>query len=126
MRIRVLKICESLSEVSVFFDSDVGSACGQWHGVLPALNDVLDVELEIPSVLEWGKGIVSTSETIGSIAQADDGVTISGNLEAVEGSVALVRIGKDILHVEYFGVCESGVGGATIKVPVLHLYDANL
>jgi hypothetical protein len=106
--------------VPVLVETPAGLLRGAWMATLPAVGDVVDVELEVPQDVSWDE--VTVEGRPAARPSGADKQRLWGVVEAVEpDGVMVLRSGVGLVLVDMTGRAPDGVVGAKVTVPVSEL-----
>lgn len=106
--------------VPVLVETPAGLLRGTWMATLPAVGDVIDVELEVPQDVSWDE--VTVEGRPAARLSGADKQRLWGVVEALEpDGVMVLRSGVGLVLVDMTGRAPDGVVGAKVTVPVSEL-----
>lgn len=128
MKINITKIKKlEEAQAAVQFDSSWGSAPATWMGEAPEVGNEYDVEIEVPSALNWGEDIYESLKSGVGIFESDGRACLTCHLDSIdENEVATILFGDDVLLIEVKGMPTPHPALVLLKPAILHLFNINL
>lgn len=127
MRVEIVRVADPDSG-AVEFRCDAGTALGYWEGKVPAVGDVVDVEVDIPEdVTDW---VRRSGATGGELRTIGDGVRVrvKGTVEELGDPVVVLRVGSGLVLVAFIGEGPELSVGSVVEflTPHLRLFPTDL
>jgi hypothetical protein len=113
---------------AVKVDCGGGGFTARWHGELPAVGSTHHVELDVGGVATWGTDIYFIDDTVGSVADGDGCLLVSGLVtELGSDDVLVMDVGGTVVMIDTEGDPPLGVIGRHVTVQArdvtLYPYD---
>lgn len=104
MEIRVRSVYPVRKELRVRFSCEYGAGDGRWTGRTPKPDEPYQVEIDLPTPLQWGLSIRPILESSPLIATTIEGIRLVAQLESVEpDGVAVLRFGPTRILADAYG-----------------------
>lgn len=127
MKVTISKIFSGKNiDTEVEFSTEFGRCRAFWIRGKPAIEDTYEVEIEISSLLQWGKDISHFLHQLFQIQENEQNVSLIGILDFIEDNVFSLRLGTDIILIEAEGVpFEKGMFVEVVAEKIV-AYDINI